>query len=127
MKSTKEVLSDCLGQAIGVGSALKFDAKYLGHLCAVTLYMSMLELTADILDLDREGPKPGIPIIARSILEAYVELKNLTEDSEYLGVIQRTWVLSWLNLLKSAKAGNQYLTIIASATDLDSDIEIRRV
>lgn len=122
MKPTHEILSDCLDSAIEFGGELKFDASFLGNLCVVSLYMSMLELTAEILHLNREGPKTGIPIISRSILEAYVEIKNLVEDPQYLGVVERSWVLSWLNMMKSAKKGNQYLVLMAQDGKLDANI-----
>lgn len=123
MKPTHEILSACLDSAIEFGREFKFDSTYLGHLCVVSLYMSMLELTAEILHLNREGPKPGIPIIARSILEAYVEIKNLTEDDEYIVVVEGAWVQSWLKMMKSAKDGNQYLSLLAQDSDLETNIE----
>lgn len=122
MTDTHQILAECLDTAIEFGEHVRFDASYLGHLFAISLYVSMLELTAEILHLNRSGPKPGIPIVARSILEAYVEIKNLSEDEEYIGVVEYSWVMSWLKTMKAARDGNQYLGLIADHEHLDATI-----
>lgn len=80
MASTVEVLSHCVDTAIDLTTKVKFDADDFRHLYPVSLYSSILELTSECLYLVREGPKPGIPILSRAILETFVNLKNVTLD-----------------------------------------------
>lgn len=118
MASTVEVLSHCVDTAIDLTTKVKFDADDFRHLYPVSLYSSILELTSECLYLVREGPKPGIPILSRAILETFVNLKNVTLDVSYVEVIEFEWLSSWVQLMNEAEEGNVYLGSIAESEDL---------
>ncbi len=126
MSSTFDLLSDCVNRAIELSVEVKFDAENITHIYPVALYTSILELIDDSLYLNREGPKPGIPILSRAILEAFVNLKNVISDAAYIDNIEFEWLRSWNQILTEAEAGNEYLVQITEAEDLQSNLEKNR-
>lgn len=123
MKTTAAVLLECLELAKIFTSELKFDGGYIGHLYTISLYATILELIDETVHLVRDGPKTGIPILTRSILEAYVDLKNATEDKTYISVIEFEWIKSWRKLMEAAESGNQYVSRLAGDPNFQSNIE----
>lgn len=70
----------------------------------------------------KENGKSGVPSIFRTILETYVEFKNLLNERTYGCHMEAIYLEQWLKLLKEAKKGNPYLSSIAKSPDLDATI-----
>ena len=63
------------------------------HLYLICFYGRIIELSISILSLMKAKSDAGIPIVLRTMLEAFVDFSNLIQDKDYLKVI----VLSYLN------------------------------
>lgn len=60
-----------------------FDKTNRLHSHIIFLYGSIIELTGSCILLIEHGLMAAVPVILRSILEAYVDLHNLIEDPRY--------------------------------------------
>jgi uncharacterized protein DUF5677 len=61
----------------------KFDGNSAYHISIVSFYGSILELTESCIVLIENNVTIAVPIIIRSILECYLDLKNMTGDINY--------------------------------------------
>lgn len=106
-----------------LSTEIRFDKTHPRHRSMVSLYGSILELTSAIKLLLRENLGTGVPILLRSILEAYVDLFNLADNPRYGYALELAYIREWLRILEEAKAGkNDYLSSITTAPDLDETI-----
>ena len=86
----------------------------------ISLYGSMLELANSICVLV-EGDSPiGIPILLRSMLEAFVDFSNLEATRTYGYHMDAVNIKEWIRILEEAKRGdNPYLEGISKLPNLD--------
>jgi len=109
---------------IGLSEHIVFDKKHPRHLHLVGLYGTLIELTGSLLTLIERKHGTGVPPIFRSILEAYIELKNLHEKAEYGYHMDASYYDQWIKVLKEAKnKPNPYLKSIAEIENLDEQIQ----
>jgi hypothetical protein len=101
-----------------------FDKKHPRHLYLVALYGTLIEMVGSLTTLIERKHKTGVPPIFRSILDAYVELKNLHEKAEYGYHMDTSYYDQWVKVLKEAKyKPNPYLKDISEIEDLDEQIQ----
>lgn len=117
-----EILKKSHDVAVEACESLRFDKEHPWHRNLVTLHCSLIELTGCMIILLKENGKSGVPSIFRTILETYVEFKNLLGERTYGYHMEAIYLEQWLKLLKEAKKGNPYLTSIAKSPDLDATI-----
>ena len=99
---------------------LKFDKTHQWHMALVTLYGSVLEMSHAILVLVNGDAGIGVPIILRSLLEAFLDLNNLVETKSYGYHLDAGHWKEWIKILQEAKLGqNPYLEEISKSPDLD--------
>lgn len=122
MDSIFEILKKSHDVAVEAAESLCFDKEHPWHRNLVALHCSMIELTGCMIILLKENGKLGIPSIFRTILETYVEFKNLLSDRTYGYHMEAIYLEEWLKLLKESKKGNPYLSAIANSPDLDTTI-----
>ena len=102
---------------------IQFDKQHPRHRNVIALYGSILELTGAIILLVEHQMITGVPVMLRSILEAYVDLHNLIETATYGYAMELGHIKEWLKILDEAKKGkNEYLEAISKAPFLDSTI-----
>jgi len=103
---------------------LKFDKKHAWHHLLVTLYSSIVEYS-DSLNLLAIEKKPiSIPVITRSLLEAYVDFKNLADDKSYGYSLEIGFIKEWLRITTEAgKKNNQFLNLIAESKIYDVQVK----
>lgn len=113
--------SNLLGEVhdISVNAAprLRFDIAGKGwpHVYAVGLYASLIELSGSCVALARAKAFVGIPILARTCLEAFVDLKNLLADDAYINHLEVKRGKEWIKILDEAQGGaNAYVAGIAN-------------
>src|SRR5665648_202597 len=70
-------------ECIRLSEPISFDKKHPRHLYLVCLYGTLIELVGSLIMLIEGKHKRGVPVIFRSFLDAYVDLKNLYEKAEY--------------------------------------------
>jgi hypothetical protein len=102
---------------------LKFDKKHAWHITLVTLYCSIVEYSDTLLNLQKEDKSIGLPLIARSLLEAYVDLKNLSEDKAYGYNLEVSYLTEWLRIAKEAGTlENPFLNAIGEAKEFGDQV-----
>jgi hypothetical protein len=104
-------------------NVIRFDKKHPYHFNLLALQGSMIELSSCIIILLEHNGKAAIPSIFRTILETFVELKNLADSPKYGYYMEVAHNKQWLHLLASAKKGNSFLSKIANEIDLDKQIQ----
>lgn len=62
---------------------ITFDKRNPQHLCAVSLHGSIVELASACIVLLKLERYSGVPVLARSMLEAFVDLANVAESEDY--------------------------------------------
>lgn len=122
--ATLNLLKEVHNRAVELSSQLSFDKKHPLHLQSVSLYGSILELSSSIAILTKDGPKTGVPIVLRSLLEAVVDLVNLCEEPTYGYYLEAREASDWVNFLGAAAHGNNpYLDQVAEAPGLKESLE----
>lgn len=112
------------GECIRLTEHIAFDKKHARHLYLVALYGSLIELTGSLITLIEKKHRIGVPPVFRSLLEAYVELNNLHENSKYGHHMQASYDEQWLKVLREAKnKPNPYLADISKIANLDAEIK----
>lgn len=69
-----------LEELIHLAATFSFDGTHPLHANAIFLYGSIIELSSSLKPLFISEHYSAIPIILRSILEAYVDLENICRD-----------------------------------------------
>lgn len=107
---------------------LQFDKTHVLHRTLIALYGSVLELTSSCILLIDNRLLPGVPVLLRAVLEAYVDLVNLAKAPRYGYAIELNYLSEWRKLLQEAKLGkNEYLLDISQDPALDERIaQIRK-
>ena len=123
LKDPKEIygfLRRSISICTDLARALQFDKTHKWHVNLVSLYGSMLELANSICVLI-EGDSPiGVPILLRSMLEAFVDFSNLEESRTYGYHMDAAHMSEWIKILEEAKRGdNPYLADISKLPNLD--------
>lgn len=118
-----KLLDIVLRESLDLAEIIKFDKKHAYHFHLVSLYGSIIELCFTLKYLSDCDTKIGIPIIFRSILEADLDLKNLSNDKGYGFRLELGFIRSWLDFLGVAKRGeNAFLSELGKVKDLSSVI-----
>jgi hypothetical protein len=96
---------------------LRFDIAKNGwrHIYAVGFYASLTELSGSCVALARARAYVGIPILARTCLEAFMDLKNLLANDTYVHHLELKRAKEWVKILDEAQNGvNAYVAGIAN-------------
>jgi len=89
----------------------------------LAIYGSLIELTGCIITLS-ETHRIGIPIIFRSVLEAFVDLSNLIKDENYGYYLAFNDNEQWLKMLHEAKKGsNPYFKYYTKIPNMDEVVK----
>lgn len=119
-----EVVKRLHDECIHHSKHIVFHKKQSSHLYLVALYGTFIELAGSLTTLIECNQRTGVPTIYRSILEAYVELKNLHENSEYAYHMDASYYYQWSEVLKKAKdKPNPYLKSISVIENLDENLQ----
>jgi len=127
MKQTQDKYLDFMShlheEALNLVTRFRFDKKHPWHLGLVSLYGTMLELHWSICVLIREGIAIGVPILLRTVVEAYLDFTNLANDRKYGYNLRAAERKEWIKILREAqKGGNPFLAGIASAPNLNQTL-----
>ena len=102
---------------------IKFDKNHPWHLVLVSLYCSVVEYSDTLINLEKEQKNIAIPLVARGILEAYVDLKNLSEDQSYGNNMEASYLDEWLKVTKAAsKSNNPFLNELSEAKEFETQV-----
>lgn len=103
---------------------LKFDKTHNWHRNLIALYGVIIEYSDSLVHLVAKDKTITIPIIFRSLLEAYVDFKNLAEDPSYVNHMEASYSSEWIRVLKNAEGGkNPYLAAIGDDEKLMAQVQ----
>lgn len=109
-----------LDELLHLAESFKFDGTHPLHANAIFLYGSIIELSSSLKPLLISEHYSAIPVILRSILEAYVDLENLCRELKYGYSLEIKYLIESLKFFKEARnEKNAYLDIIAKAPDYE--------
>lgn len=116
---TKHVATDALHDA----ELLRFDKTDPHQLYAVCIYGTILEIAYGCIALLKEKQVTALPILLRSLLEAYADFRANIEDSGYYKNMYAAFLKEKLRLVKNADKNQQnpYLAGLAQALDIDTE------
>ncbi len=127
MSETKEILGYFekeIKDVLSLASELKFDSSHALHQHVISLYGSIIELSSSIKVLYKSGHYSAIPVALRTILEAFVDLRNLCQDPKFGHSLTMNSNKESLKFLKAAKDDkNVYAKMIAIDPDIDQHID----
>lgn len=113
-----------LESALDLSKHLRFDKKHPWHRNLIALYGAVIEYTDTLLHLVKAGKTVSIPVVMRSLIEAFVDFKNLAEEPAYGNSMEASYHSEWLRLLRSAdRTENPYLESIGKVPDLTAQIQ----
>jgi len=114
-------LENVIDEAIEVVSFIKFKEDNPQHLYVACLHGSVLEMANGCFNLYKTENYSGVPVLLRAQLEAYVDLRNLSDTVDYLKYMNFAYLHQKQRLLSNAiKRGkhNVYLEALANSEDL---------
>jgi Family of unknown function (DUF5677) len=105
----------------------RIDKSHPQELVAVCIYATILELSQGELALLDQGPSTALPLVLRSLLEAYADLRAVLEDPGYHNKMYASFVSERRRLLHNVEKprGNPFL--LESEERLDVAAEILRL
>lgn len=102
---------------------IKFDKIHPWHRNMVYLYCSVVEYSDALYNQFKVEKSVAIPLIVRSLLEAYVDLKNLCENPEYGYSLRAAYISEWLRIAKEAgNVENPYLKNLATHESFEDQV-----
>lgn len=111
-------------ECIRLSEHFVFDKKHHRNFLLICLYGTLIEQAGSLIILIERKHKIGVPLIFRSFIEAYADLKNLHEKAEYRYYMDASYHKQWIKLLKEAKnKPNPYLKDISQVGNLDEQIQ----
>jgi len=115
--------SDLLTKVYDNFEHIKFDRKSKLHLYLVCLYCTIVELSDTLICLGNNQKGVAVPTISRTLLEAYVDLKNLEQNPEHCYNMDSSNIKEWLRVTKAAgNLENPYLKGLADLEDFEEQI-----
>ena len=124
--STHDYLRGCHNDAAGWLSKLTFDSSHPWHRNLIALLGSIIELSEALAVLAENNCWIGIKPLMRTLLEHFVEIKNLSEAEEYGFYMEASYFEQWLKVLNHAKDSNPYLCGIANLENLEVEVSKHR-
>lgn len=89
----------------------------------IALYCSLIEYSESLIFLAENNKRISIPIIFRSLLEAFVDFKNLAEDKTYGYHMEASYEKEWLKVIKEAKTkNNAFLALLSEHSMLKNEM-----
>ena len=109
-----------VNQCIGFLGHLHFDKEHPQHLYSMCSYASMLEFAGDINALAKNERSTGIPVVLRSMLEAFACLRCCVLDQNHFKVMYASFTEQKLKLLRSVRSNpqNPYLIKLYETEDV---------
>ena len=96
---------------------IKFDGSAPSRV-AMALFSTIFAQTRSAITILKAAHFGGLEVIVRSNLEAYVHLKNVLDDGNYVHRMEANYLASQVSLFNTALKGeNQYLTGLAANPD----------
>ena len=110
-------------QAIECARFIRFEKRNPQHLYSIALYCRAIGLTESCLILIEQKGTTGLPVILRSLLEAFVDITNLTKNPDYAKNMHARSLAEWIKILEEAGTeNNPFLSQISGSDDLKTNL-----
>lgn len=102
----------------------RFDKRNPQQLTAICVYCSILELSHGEIALFDKGQTTSLPIVLRSIFEAYADLRALLEDADYYKNMYASFLEEKLRFLRNVakSSSNPFLLDVSAGMDVNSEV-----
>lgn len=118
-----EDFRQAISKVLDYFECINFDKKQPWHRDIVSLYCSLVEYSDNLFVLFEKQKVVAMPLILRSMLEAYVDLKNLCAEKTYGYNLQASNIKEWLKLAREAgKLQNPYLEGLSTAKNFEEQV-----
>ena len=109
--------------SISDAATFKFDKDHPQHLSAICVYCTLIELARSELTLLENGDVTAMPVVLRSIFEAYADLRAIIEDPGYYKNMYATFLDEKLRFLRNVERSeaNPFLVPVAARLDIKSE------
>src|SRR6266850_1579458 len=97
------LLSAVLKESMRYAAEIRFDKEHPQHLTLVCVYCTIIELAHGEKILIDNGQATSMPVLLRSIMEAYADLLALIADPTYAKRMYATFLKEKVRLLKSVQ------------------------
>ena len=102
-----------------LSTKISFSKDHPLHRHIVALYGSIIELSGSVVILTDRRLITGVPALLRGVLEAYVDLYNLSENPAYGYSLELSYIKEWLKILNEASRGkNEYGAVLPRRLDV---------
>jgi hypothetical protein len=115
-----EIFKRSVERSIDLSRLLPFDASNKQQLFAISLYGSMIDCAHSLNILIDGKASAGAPLMVRPMLEAYVGLRLVVEDPEYVSYMDANFFRTWVKRLNEAESQNPYLASLATRESFDA-------
>ncbi len=105
---------------------VKFDKRPEQDGYLVCCYASMIELFGGVLVLIKEGNKTAVSPVFRTLLETYVNFKNVLADTAYVSHAFARHHADWVEVLESHERPNRFLEGIHTHQDRDKALALHK-
>ena len=110
-------------EAVEYAKFIKFEKRNPQHVYSVALYCRVIGLTESCLILIEQKATVGLPVILRSLLEAFVDITNLIKNPDYVKNMDARSLAEWIKILDEAGTGsNPFLSRIFESDDLKTTL-----
>ena len=92
--------------ALTVASAMHFDLYAPGDRFTTAYFSTSIELVTGCIVLAKANETIGIPILVRTLLEAYVDFHCVFADSQYSEYIEAAHDHEWAKVMDTALTGD---------------------
>jgi hypothetical protein len=114
-----------LADSIQHAKQIKFDKNYTQQLTVVCIYCTIIELAHGEQALFNEEQTTGLPVLLRSIFEAYADLRALIDDPDYDKRMYATFLhekIRFLNYVLRTPA-NPFFTGVQAGMNVEEEIK----
>ena len=121
-----EKLETLLSKSIELTAGIIFYKEIPQHAYLMMMNCTIIELSSCCIELLKIGQPTAVPVVARSILEAYANVKCLLLDEHHWRFIHAGNLKDKAKLTAAAKSGNPYLADLSSHMDIDNELSAVR-
>lgn len=115
----ERLFARALELSVARAGSVRYDSAEPEQLMLMGLYGSIIDVAHSMKTLVDNQAATGVPILLRSLLEAWVELRLLHDDAEYVRQMRFLHNREWGKRLQRAASGNSYLSLVAAHEDFE--------
>lgn len=117
-----EKLETLLNTSIALTGRVVFHTEIPQHSYLMSMHCTIIELSSCCIELLKIGQSTAVPLIARSILEAYADLKCLLQDEKHWRFMHASHLKDKAKLTSEASHGNLLFAELAQQIDIESEL-----